>query len=474
MKIENLNFLEAAAAAGRRVFGMGAPVKGNTLLNYFGVDRRLMECVVEKNPLRKGLFTPGTHLPVRMEDELPEPPDVYYVLAWNFKREILANNQELRRRGVEFYFPVNPPETVTQSAVISETEQVAERDGPVMIVTSLPKADLEKATHTTLKQGNAPAGSTRVLVTGATGFLGTVLCHELTRQGNHVTRVNSRSCDLRNPQSLHQFDGQTFDRIFHLAAWTQAGDFCLTHAGEQWVINQQLNTNVLAWWHEQQPEAQLICIGSSCVYDPALELREENYLIGMPTESLFTYAMTKRMLYAGCLALQKQFGHRFLCVVPSTLYGPDYHTDGRQMHFIFDVIRKIVRAKYLGETVTLWGDGWQRRELIHVNDFVSTLLQLLPATDSQLTPDPSAVNLVNIGAGEEFPIRRFAELVCRMVDYAPELIQYDRSRYVGAVSKCLRIERLQNLIPKLHLTSLEEGLRQTVDWFLANKERFLT
>lgn len=113
MKNENLAYLRSAAEAGRRVFGMGAPVKGNTLLNYFGIDRRLMECVVEKNRLRKGLFTPGTHLPVLIEDELPEPPDIYYVLAWNFKREILANNKALLERGVEFYFPVNPPETTS-------------------------------------------------------------------------------------------------------------------------------------------------------------------------------------------------------------------------------------------------------------------------------------------------------------------------------------------------------------------------
>jgi GDP-L-fucose synthase len=326
----------------------------------------------------------------------------------------------------------------------------------------------------------------KVLVTGATGFLGQVLCRELEQRGENVVRVSSRNCDLRQSHSLHQFNGERFDRLFHLAAWTQAGDFCLFHAGEQWIINQQLNTNLLTWWHEQQSQAQLICIGSSCVYDSALTLREENYLTGIPTESLFTYAMTKRMLYAGCLALQKQFDHRFLCVVPSTLYGPDYHTDGRQMHFIFDVIRKITRARFLGETVTLWGDGWQRRELIHVNDFVSALLRLLELGGSDLSLRPnrslniadtpettSSWNLVNIGAGEEFPILHFADLVCQFVGYDPNRIEYDPSRYVGATSKCLQTERLKELIPELRLTRLDDGLRETVDWFLANKERFL-
>ncbi|HJT34329.1 MAG TPA: class I SAM-dependent methyltransferase [Pirellulales bacterium] len=106
MKQRDLAYLEAARRAGKRVFGMGAPVKGNTLLNYFGIGPRLIECLVEKNELRRGLFSPGMHLPVRIERELEAPPDIYYVLAWNFKQEILANNRPLIERGVEFYFPV--------------------------------------------------------------------------------------------------------------------------------------------------------------------------------------------------------------------------------------------------------------------------------------------------------------------------------------------------------------------------------
>lgn len=86
---------------------MGAPVKGNTLLNYFGVGPDRISRLVEKNRLRNGLLSPGMHIPVVMEDELDAPPDIYYVLAWNFKNEILANNQHLVDSGVQFYFPVD-------------------------------------------------------------------------------------------------------------------------------------------------------------------------------------------------------------------------------------------------------------------------------------------------------------------------------------------------------------------------------
>lgn len=110
MKADNLAYLDEAKRLGKTIYGMGAPVKGNTLLNYFGIGRQYLDCLVEKNELRRGLFSPGRHLPVVLEREITNPPDIYYVLAWNFKQEILANNRQLLDQGVEFFFPVNPKE----------------------------------------------------------------------------------------------------------------------------------------------------------------------------------------------------------------------------------------------------------------------------------------------------------------------------------------------------------------------------
>ncbi|MBL7995941.1 NAD-dependent epimerase/dehydratase family protein [bacterium] len=295
-----------------------------------------------------------------------------------------------------------------------------------------------------------------ILVTGASGFLGTALCAQLDSAGHRTVKLNSRNCDLTKQDSLLHFGDQVYDLVFHLAAWTQAGDFAIHHSGEQWVINQQINTNVLTWWQQYQPQAKIICMGTSCSYAPDMKLTEENYLVGTPIESLYTYAMTKRMLYVGLLSLNKQYGLKYMNFVPSTLYGPGYHTDGRQMHFIFDLIRKILRGKKYHEPVILWGDGYQRRELVFVDDFIRIMTELTN-TQENMT--------VNIGAGEEFTIREFAEIICRKVGYDFKSIEFDTSRYVGAKSKCLDITRLKELLPKTKLTALDEGLDKTISWF---------
>lgn len=108
LRTENQAYLQAKKIEGKAVYAMGAPVKGNTLLNYFNVGPDFVQGLVEINTLRRGLYSPGMHIPILMEDELPKMPDVYYVLAWNFKQEILKRYSNLIEQGVEFYFPINP------------------------------------------------------------------------------------------------------------------------------------------------------------------------------------------------------------------------------------------------------------------------------------------------------------------------------------------------------------------------------
>ena len=107
----------------------------------------------------------------------------------------------------------------------------------------------------------------------------------------------------------------------------------------------------------------------------------------------------------------------------------------------------------------LWGDGNQRREIIDVADFMRTMLRLADTVEGEV---------VNIGAGCEHTIREFAALICAEVDYDPEAILYDTSKYVGARSKRLEIGKLRALLPDFASTPLEQGLPPVIAWVRGN------
>jgi GDP-L-fucose synthase len=299
----------------------------------------------------------------------------------------------------------------------------------------------------------------KIFVTGGHGFLGKHLVATLQSRGDEVTAPTRNQCDLQDLNNFQKFQ-DNYDQIYHLAAHTQAGDWCLRHPGEQWLVNQSINTNILTWWYRHCPTAKLITIGTSCSYAPGESLVEEKYMEGAPIESLYTYAMTKRMLLQGLRAINKQYGLDYLYLVPSTLYGSGYHLDGRQMHFIFDLIKKIIRGKELGENITLWGDGYQKREIFHVQDFIFNMNQLIKVEKNEI---------YNLGSGIEFSIREYASIICEITGFDKASIFYDTSRYTGAKSKVLDVSKAKKEIGLYANRDLRKGLKEVIDWFYQTK-----
>lgn len=293
-----------------------------------------------------------------------------------------------------------------------------------------------------------------VLITGGTGFLGKKLTSVLKEKTKaKVYSLSSKDLDLRYYDSFKQFSKIKFSKIYHLAAWTQAGDFSLYHPGEEWVFNQLINSNILFWWLNSQRQAKFISIGTSCSYEEGSNLIEKDYLKGEPLKSLFEYGMTKRMLLIGQQSLAKQFGLKYLTVVPSTLYGPGYDITNKIPHFIFDIIKKIIRGKNFGEKVELWGNGEQKRELVHINDFVRQMLLI----ENKIEND-----VVNIGAGTEYSIKYFAKLICRLLKFDHKKIIYNESKFVGAKSKKLNVQKKIKLLKINEDIPLEDGLKETI------------
>ena len=270
-----------------------------------------------------------------------------------------------------------------------------------------------------------------------------------------VVVINTRNCNLVEAKNLLQFGKEKFDRIYHLAAWTKAGDFCLYHKGEQWIINQQINTNVLWFWREFQPSAVLIAMGTGCGYPPELPLKEENYLVAEPDRDLYTYAMTKRMLFAGLLALNHQFGMQFRHLIPSTLFGPDF--DRADSHFIFDLIKKIVAGKREGVPVELWGTGHQVRELIYIRDAVKLI---------NLAVEKCPNDSLNLGSGIGYRIREYAEMICQIVGYDPSKIIYNTNKWAGVSKKVFDTAKIQQL-GQFEFTDIRAALAETIQYYQA-------
>jgi GDP-L-fucose synthase len=130
------------------------------------------------------------------------------------------------------------------------------------------------------------------------------------------------------------------------------------------------------------------------------------------------------------------------------------------MHFIFDLIRKILRGREFGETVTLWGDGHQSREIVHVDDFITNLFGLF---------NSGAKDIYNLGSGTEHSIRNFANVISDLTGYDFDKIQFDTTKYVGAKSKVLNNSKASTFLSNYSGRSLESGIRGVIEWFEKNQ-----
>jgi GDP-L-fucose synthase len=300
----------------------------------------------------------------------------------------------------------------------------------------------------------------KIFITGGNGFLGRHLI-PILKKDNLVISPSSKKVNLMNFNDLKKIT-TNFDEIYHLAAWTQAGDFCLNNQGAQWINNQIMNSNIIKWWSTSQKKAKLIFIGSSCCYSELGNFKEENFIHDIPHASLMSYAMTKQMLAQGARACAEQYNLKWLCFVPPTLYGANYHTDERQSHFIFDLIKKILRGKFYNKKVILWGNGKQRREIMHVKDFVKNILLVNKKINNQI---------VNIGSKKDYSIREFAKTISKIIGYDHQDIIYDLSKYVGANKKKLNIKKIKKIVPgyEKNLINIKIGLKEVIKWYLHNK-----
>lgn len=313
----------------------------------------------------------------------------------------------------------------------------------------------------------------KIFVAGHRGLVGSALVRALSRQGyrNLLVRTHAE-LDLTRQEAVRSFFAAERPDVVLLAAAKVGGILANnTYPADFIRDNLAIQSNVIEQAYRHGVK-QLLFLGSSCIYPKACPqpMREE-YLLSGPLESTNRpYALAKIAGVEMCHAYNRQYGTHFIAVMPTNLYGPNDNYDLQNSHVLPAMIRKMHEAKVRGDaSVTVWGSGTPRRELLHSDDMADASLYLLRAGDERLAPlfRDDSPPLVNIGCGEDLSIAELAQLVRRIVGFEGELV-FDRTKPDGTMRKLMDVSRMTALGWTARI-KLDDGIRAVYREFSAGQ-----
>jgi GDP-L-fucose synthase len=204
---------------------------------------------------------------------------------------------------------------------------------------------------------------------------------------------------------------------------------------------------------------KFVAVGTVCAYPKftPVPFREQDLWNGYPEETNAPYGLAKKMLLVQAQAYRAQYGFNAIHLIPVNLYGPRDNFDLATSHVIPALIRKCLEAQRAGEnTVVVWGDGTPTREFLFAEDAAEAILLAAERYDS---PEP-----VNLGSGQEISIRDLAREIARLVGFEGRIV-WDSTRPNGQPRRALDVTRAREEFGFVAKTSLEDGLRRTVEWY---------
>jgi GDP-L-fucose synthase len=302
----------------------------------------------------------------------------------------------------------------------------------------------------------------KIYVAGHRGLVGSAIVRAIESEGKHTWVGQTRAeLDLLNRKAVFEYLAhEKPDAVVIAAAKVGGIQANNTYPVEFLSENLQIETNLMDGAHEAGI-AKLLFLGSSCVYPKMAEqpIKEEYLLTGELEKTNEAYALAKISGLKLVQAYRKQYGRRWISVMPTNMYGPGDNFDLENSHVLPALIRKFHDAKTSGAgSVTLWGTGKPKREFLHSDDLGRACLFLLENFDEDVA--------INVGAGEEISIKELADLIQQVVGFAGS-IKWDSSKPDGTPRKLLDTSKVKALgwEPKI---SLEDGIQSTYRWFQSN------
>ena len=312
-------------------------------------------------------------------------------------------------------------------------------------------------------QSTFPWGDVSVYVAGHRGLVGSALWRALESAGvGKLIGWSSKELDLRDRDATFAAITEAKPDIIIDAAAKVGGIMAnSTFPVEFLRDNTLIQTNVMDAAHACDVD-RLLFLGSSCIYPrhATQPIRESSLMTGPLEPTNQAYAMAKISGIFYIEAHRTQYGRRWISAMPTNLYGPGDNFDLQSSHVLPAFIRRFHEAKVAGApTVTVWGTGTPRREFLHVDDLAQACLVLLQHYDTHET--------INVGLGDDMPIRELAETVASVVGFEGT-IEWDSSKPDGMPRKLLDTSRINELGWKPQI-SLRDGVASTYEWYLANK-----
>ncbi|MDP4039124.1 MAG: NAD-dependent epimerase/dehydratase family protein [Candidatus Pacearchaeota archaeon] len=305
----------------------------------------------------------------------------------------------------------------------------------------------------------------RILVTGGAGFLGKHLVRELKSRypESEIFAPRSVEYDLREKEHVNKlFDNFNADVVIHLATTAGGIGYNKEHPGSLYYEQIMMNTLLMDVARKRGVE-KFVAIGTALAYPNTAEipLKEEKIWIGYPEESLAPIGFASKMMLVQGNAYRKEFGFNAIYVILANLYGPEDHFERERSHVIPATIMKFEDAKINGKSrIEMWGGGKASREFLYVKDASEGIVVALEKYNQ---PEP-----LNIGSGKEITIRELVEKISGLIGYSGEIF-WDTTKPEGQLRRCMDITKMSEKTGFKAETDFDEGLKETIKWYLENK-----
>ena len=297
-----------------------------------------------------------------------------------------------------------------------------------------------------------------IVVAGATGLAGSAIVRAFEKAGKEVVGINRSVVDLLDLSATKKFLKDVAPSMVIDAA-ARVGGIGANNAFpvEFLTDNIRIQSNLMDAAHETKV-GRFIFLGSSCIYprDCAQPIKEEYLMTGPLETTNSAYAIAKIAGIELINSYRKEYGHKWISLMPTNLYGPNDNFELQGSHVLPAFIRRFVEAtEKNAPTETLWGTGAPKREFLHVDDLANAVLIASEKYDSSMH--------LNIGSGQDLSIKELAELVADIAGYKGE-IKWDSSKPDGTPRKVLDVTKAKSLgwSPAI---SLRDGIASAMNWY---------